>query len=449
MIDYSSSKNLSRRCADVFYRGRPSQASVGRDGLGRGWSGAEERTSVQPRGEDRAISGRVSSVHGCSRGGAIVVRDGRPASGSGRRGEDGERASSEGDRSCSDQNRQAGFPNAGPPLKGGSDSGDLPARGGEPAGAAGDPDAGLLGGEANGSEEQDTGALGSTERRDSVGGGKAGRRAVQWEGGGVPDQVAVGGPRQDGLGRPGRGISGDPGSYQEVGRTGSRPLWRDRRGGTDRYGAGVRRDVVGVGGGRDCGRQTVSHGGRSPFLCKSDSLDVRLWRADISRAHHQAGERLAEMGHPGSGLSGDQEGPRVESLIPAADQTERTERGEDRRGSSIADDHLSRAHREEGIYPGHEIIGCLGLPLTDPKGSRSQLGLGAETECYGALQGADRRVVQKTEAAMKNKTKKEKGACVSPSQKGKCQIFCINLFFPFKPVSPNDLRKRSRVTSIS
>ena len=122
---------------------------------------------------------------------------------------------------------------------------------------------------------------------------------------------AVGGSGQDGLGRSDSGISGGSGSYQEVGRTGSGPLWGDRRGGADRYGAGFCRDVVGVGGGRDRGRQTVSHGGRSPFLCGSDSLDVRLGRADLSRAHHQAGKRLAEMGGAGSGLSGDQKRPRV------------------------------------------------------------------------------------------------------------------------------------------
>jgi len=43
----------------------------------------------------------------------------------------------------------------------------------------------------------------------------------------------------------------------------------------------------------------------------------------------------------------------------------------------------------------------LGPALTGPQGSRSELGLGAEIECYGAHHGADRRVVQEAEAAMK------------------------------------------------
>jgi len=416
MIDYSSDKNLFRRCADVFYRGRPSQASVGHDGLGRGWSRAEERASAQPEGEGRTIPGRVSSVHGCSRGGAIVICDGGPASGAGRRGEDGERASSEGDRPCPDQDRQAGFPDAGPTSAGGSHSGDLSTRGGEPAGAAGDTDAGLLGNEANGIEEQDSGALGSAERRDSTGGRETGGRAVQWERGGVPDQVAVGGPRQNGLGRPGSGISGSSGSYQEVGRTGPRPVWGDRRGGADRYGAWFCRDVVGVGRGRDRGRQTVSHGGRSPFLCWSDSLDIRLWGADVSWANHQTRKRLVEMGGVGGRVSRDQKRSGTSGLIQPVDAEEGSKRGQDRCGPSALDHYLSPSQRKKGVYSRYdETIGCLGFPLTDPQGSRSQIGLGAEIECYGALQGADRRVVQETEAAVKNKRKDETGACVSPS----------------------------------
>ena len=34
-------------------------------------------------------------------------------------------------------------------------------------------------------------------------------------------------------------------------------------------------------------------------------------------------------------------------------------------------------------------------------------------------------------------------------QKRECQIFCVNLVFPFKPASPIDLQGRSSAASIS
>ena len=104
----------------------------------------------------------------------------------------------------------------------------------------------------------------------------------------------------------------------------------------------------------------------------------------------------------------DQERRRASGFIQPTGPEERTERGQDRGGPSAPDDHLSSAHREERLHSGnHETIGCLGSPLTGPQGSRSQLGLGAEIECYGAHNGADRRVVRETEAAIKDGEKND------------------------------------------
>jgi len=49
VLDCSSDQNLKRRCAVVFYRRGPSQASLCDDGLGRRWAGAEERAGAQPQ----------------------------------------------------------------------------------------------------------------------------------------------------------------------------------------------------------------------------------------------------------------------------------------------------------------------------------------------------------------------------------------------------------------
>jgi hypothetical protein len=108
------------------------------------------------------------------------------------------------------------------------------------------------------------------------------------------------------------------------------------------------------------------------------------------------------MGGFGSGLSGDQERPGLADLVQSAGPEKRTERGQDRGGPSAPDDHISNTDREERIYSrAHETNGCLVFSLTGLLGSRSDLGLGAEIECYGAHHGADRRVVQEAEAAMK------------------------------------------------
>ena len=119
---------------------------------------------------------------------------------------------------------------------------------------------------------------------------------------------------------------------------------------------------------------------------------------------------MAEMGGAGSGLSGDKEGSGPEGFIQPAGQAERRERGQDRGRPPFADHYLSPSRREENVYYGYdETIGCLDNHLTDSPESRSDLGLGAETECYGAHKGANRRVVYITEAAMKNKRKIKKG----------------------------------------
>jgi len=417
VIDYSSDKNLQRRCAGVFYRRGPSQASLCDDGVGRGWAGAEERAGAQPQEVCGTVPRGLSAVHGCSRGGPLVVCDGGSTSGAGRRGEDSERTSGQSDRPCPDQDRQTRLPDVGPSLKGESHSGGLSAEGWEPAGATGDKDEGLLGLQANRSEEQDSGTIGSAERGSPVGGGKARERALQLEGIGVFGRTAAGKQREGNFEGSSPGIQGDPGAYQEVGRIGERPLWGVGGGVPDRHGAWFCQDVVGLGGGRDRGRQTICAGGRPSFLCWGDTLDVLIGRTDVSRTHHQAREQLAEVGGFGSGLSGDQERPRAADLIQPAGPAERTERGQDRGGPSALDDHLSNADREERLYSGyHETIGCLGPPLTGPQGSRLELGLGAEIECYGAHHGADRRVVQKAEAAMKRERRKMyTRTCVSQS----------------------------------
>ncbi len=171
--------------------------------------------------------------------------------------------------------------------------------------------------------------------------------------------------------------------------------------------SGFRHDAVGFDGGGDCGHPAIFQSGGASFLCRSDSLDLLLGRAVLSWAHHQTGECLVEMGGAGSGLSGHQERLRTPGFIQPAGPEERSERGQGGGGPAALDDYLSSAHREERLYSGDETIGCLGVPLTGSHEPRSQRGLGAEIECYGAHDGADRRVVQETEAAIKKDGEKK------------------------------------------
>ena len=181
---------------------------------------------------------RLSAFHGCSRGRPVVVCDGGSTSGTGRRVKDRERASGKSDCPCPDQDRQARLPDVGPLFKGEPHSGGLSAGGVEPAGVTGDEDAGLLGPQANGSEEQDLGAFCSKERGSSVGGEKAGEWPLQLEGIGVYGQTALGGQRKGGFRGSSPRILGDPGAHHEVGRIGERPLWGDGGGVSDRHRAG-------------------------------------------------------------------------------------------------------------------------------------------------------------------------------------------------------------------
>jgi len=179
MMDYTSTTNLLRRCADVFYRRRPSQASLPANGFSRRRTGTEDGARLQPQEAGRDLPQGVSSVHGRSRSWAVLLCDGESSQGTGRRGENGECASGQSDRPCPDQDGQAGFENTGPALAGGPDSGDLSTGGQEPAGATSDEGPGLLGSHPDGNQEQDSGALGSAERRDPDRGGQAQGRAVQ------------------------------------------------------------------------------------------------------------------------------------------------------------------------------------------------------------------------------------------------------------------------------
>src|SRR4030042_3760973 len=276
VINYSLNKNLIRRCAVVFYRGGPSQASRGDDSLGRGWPGAEKRASAQPEEEPRAVSGRVSSVHGCIRGWAVVIRYGGSTTGAGRRREDGESGPGESDCSCPDQDGQAGFEDAGHASAGRADSGDLSKGGVEPAGRPGGEDPGLLDAQTNGSQEQDPGAFGSAEGGCTAGSGKAGEGTLRREGAGVLDRVVAGGPGQEGFGRPAPGIQRAPSSYQEVGRTRPCLVWRDRGSVPNRQCTGFCYAVVGLGGGRNRRRQEIFQAGGSSFLCWRDPFDLLL-----------------------------------------------------------------------------------------------------------------------------------------------------------------------------
>jgi len=418
VINYSSTENLKRRCAGVFYRCGPSQASLCDDRIGRRWPGAQDGADLEPEESRPRVPGGLSSIHGGLGSGPGVVRDGGSAAGAGRGGEDGQPASGQSDRPRPDQDRQTGLADARSTAQGGPDTGGIPTGGMEPAGPEGDEDEGLLGGQANGGEKQDPGAFGAAERRDPAGGGEAGCRSFPAGWIGVSATVGAGGAGPDDACGPHPGSWGDPGPYQGDGRAGEGAVQRAGGGGPDRHDTRFCPDAFGVGGGGDRRHQVFSQAGGPSFLCRGHSFDALFGGPDVSWAYHQARKRVAEVGDSGGGLSGDQEGPGSSGSLQATGPEERAERGQDRCGPPAADDCLSRALPEEGLYSRvHETIGCLDEGLTGPRGSRSGSGLGAEIGRYDAQIGADRRVVQETEGSLKEilRMKKKDGACVSLS----------------------------------
>lgn len=82
-------------------------------------------------------------------------------------------------------------------------------------------------------------------------------------------------------------------------------------GGPDRLDTEFCHNAVGPDGRRDRRYQAFCQAGRSSLPCRGDPVDPLLGEPDGSQSHHQAGQRLAEMGRRGGSLPGASEGPGI------------------------------------------------------------------------------------------------------------------------------------------